>query len=216
MGLAYQLPFRLGAGDDTQRQEHRAILDALAEGDFDTSEGSPLWCETYGEATAVAIAWACNRRLANQRIPTRMLEALTTWEEACGLRPTISDSDYDRRARLAAKLRGLCGNALVDIVAAVTAILGNNYHSVVLASPATEITYWPGVNPGPPGYEWSSNRARLGVRMTEDGLSAASFNTKRLAVMFALDAMLPAWMNFCIGTGSGFTTGLGFVGKTLL
>ena len=145
-----------------------------------------------------------------------MLEALTTWEEATGLRPCLNDLGVDRRANLAGRMRGLLNNALSDIESACMALLGNNFASMNVVDPADEVTYWPGVNPGPPGFEWSSNRARIAIEMTTGGLDAASYTDKAAAVWELLDRCTPDWMTFCVGVGSSFVAAQGIVGQTLI
>jgi len=214
-GLALQFPLSLGGADETHEQEQRALLEAL-EPAFDTSYGTELWAETYADATAVAIAWACNRRQANSGNPLRMLETLRTHEEACGLRPTIDQTDSERRANLAGKYRSGARNAFLDITETCRAILGTNFSEIRWCDPTDEITYWPGINPGPPGYEWTSNRLRVCVVTTEDGLSPRLYAAKRDATVAELNRMLPSWQNYTIGVGSGFVVGVGIVGKTIL
>lgn len=100
-----------------------------------------------------------------------MLEALTDWEQVLKLNPSVDDSDQERRARVAAKLRGLINNALPDIEATAKKALGVNFGAVVLVDPANHYVYSPANVPGPPGFEWSSSRAVVGIRMTQSGLN---------------------------------------------
>lgn len=214
-GLAYQFPFLLGESDETQTEEHNALLEALAPA-FDVTEGTELWCEAYADATAIAAAWSACDRLRSQGIPLRMLETLSTWERSLGLRPTVQQTDVERRQSVDAKFRGLSHNAYVDIEEAVRDILGDNLVHVIVNAPADAITYWPGINPGPPGYEWTTSTARLCVVMTEDGLSPGTLERKKAAVVTQLNTMLPAWQTFVVGVGSSFVVSVGIVGKTLL
>jgi hypothetical protein len=215
LGATNPIPFTLGGGDSFVEQEQQLILSALDLGlDPDASTGN--YAEAYAEATAISMIWACDSRLANQAIPERMMENLAVWEQACGLRPTVDDLDIDRRGVLSAKLRSTAGNAMGDIASACKKILGANFVAVHLTAPVNWIVYWPGVNPGPPGFEWSSNRARISVQMTESGLGKKEFDNKRAAVVNQLDAMLPVWMTFQIGVGTAFIANVGIVGKTLV
>ena len=215
LGSTNPIPFIVGGGISFVEEEHQIILDALAPGlDSDSSTGN--YAEAYAEATAIAMIWVCDDRLGNQAIPERMMENLPVWEESCGMVPTVESLDIDRRARLSAKLRGTAGNAMGDVSAACQKILGANFVAVHLTAPASWIVYWPGVNPGPPGFEWSSNRARISVQMTDDGLDKKEFDSKRAAVVNQLDAMLPSWMTFQIGVGTAFIANVGLVGKTLV
>lgn len=215
LGATNPFPFVMGGGDSVVEVEHEALLATLEKG-FDIGSDTGLYAETYADAIAIAVIWACNQRLANQMVPERMLENLTVWEESCRLRPAIDDFDSVRRAKLAAKLRGLANNALGDIEQAMLKILGVNFVQVTQPDPANWITYWPGVNPGPPGFEWCSNRARVAVVMTPDGLDAETIAEKQGAVVSQLDGMCPAWMSFLVGVGNGFIVNIGIVGQTIL
>lgn len=201
--------------DDAFEVEHKALLEAMAPV-LDPTEDTAHEIETYAEALGIAMIWDANERLANQAIPEKMLEALTDWEQILKLTPSASDSDQERRARVAAKLRGLINNALPDIEATAKKVLGANYGALVLPDPLTAITYWAGGIPGPPGLEWYSSRAIIGVRMTQTNLTAAQFVAKRAALIQALDSVIPSWMAACVGVGSEFVVNQGVVGTTLI
>ena len=213
--MGWTWPFRFGARDETQDIEHQAILDALSPG-WDISAGTDLYDETMVDALAITMIWLVNKRIGNQNFPRRMLESLPVWEQACDLRPSVDDLDVDRRARVAAKLRGIAGNSLFDLEAAAEEILGNNFDGLVVVDPDNWITYWPGLNPGPPGYEFSSNRATIGIRMIKTGLPEAVFRARRDDVADAIDQMRPAWMTYVIGVGSDFVLNVGVVGQTVI
>jgi hypothetical protein len=214
-GSTSPFPFDLGGGRSVVEDEHEALLRRLAD-IFDTEQYSDAWIETYAEAVALAIVWAANARLRNMHVPARMLDALRDWEQATGILPTESATDGARRAAVAAKLRGLPGNAMGDIEAMANALLGVWFEAVHVVSPANTISYWPGVNPGPPGFEWTSNRAIVAVQMSRAGLDDAAFAALRSRLVVALDALLPSWMRFVIGTGTSFVANIGIVGETLL
>ena len=215
-GIYGSFPLTFGdTSDDAHEVEHKALLDALEPG-FSPEEDTAHDIETYAHALAMAMIWDANERLANQAIPEKMIDALPIWEETLKLTPTIGQSDQSRRAAVAAKLRGLINNALPDIEAAAKKAAGTSFHSLVLADPSNTVSYWPGGIPGPPGYEWTSSRALIGIRLTKAGLSDAQFNAIRSAIVNALDAMIPAWMTFSIGTGSSFICAQGVVGETYL
>jgi len=209
-------PRRYGGGDSTKQIELEAFLDAFAPA-WDAAEDTENYAECEAYAVAVAMIWDINRRLTNQAIPAQMLEALPIWEETLKLRPADTDSAAARRGKVAAKLRGIAGNSTGDIVAALTALLGTTFVQLVIVPTANELTYWPGIYPGPPGYEWSSNRALVGVEVQQGVLSDAEFQDKQDAVVELLDLMLPSWMTFCTGVESGgFICDVGICGETFL
>lgn len=215
LGRYNPMPFRLGGGDSTVEIEHAAILDSLSKS-FDISDGTEVFEEAFVDAMAVALVWAVNERLRNQVIPSRMMENLATWEQACGLRPTPADRPSERRAKLEARLRGVANNTVTDIEEVSRAIFGVNFVAVVPVDPLDWIVYWPGINPGPPGLEWATNRVRVAIRVSTDGLTNSLFIDKRSALANQLDAMLPSWMGYAIGVGSSFVVNLGVVGQTFL
>ncbi len=208
-------PFDFGGVDSDEQAEHQAILKAL-EPAWDVSEGTEVYEEAYSDAVAVASIWAVNRRLANWLIPARMLESLPVWEESCGLKPSVSDSGTTRRNRVAGKLRGLTNNAFVDIESAVRNILGSAFDVILTVDPTDEVTFWPGINPGPPGLEWSSNRVKIAVKIERANLDDAQFSALRSDTYNQLDAMTPAWMTFAIGSGDGFTVGNSVIGQVFI
>jgi hypothetical protein len=215
LGRTTPFPFSLGGGDSTVEQEQQAILGALEPG-FDISEESGLYWEAYAEAVIVGIIWNSSIRLSNQMIPLKMLENLPTWEESCTLRPYESQTDIDRRKRLNAKLRGLIGNAIGDLADASANVLGTYFVELRQVTAANQITYWPGVNPGPPGYEWSSNRAVVAIEVDNSTLNNNALNDLIDATIIQLDAMAPAWMDFRIGIGTSFIVNQGIVGQNLV
>jgi len=215
-GIFGTFPFTFGdTTDDAFEVEHKALLEAMSPA-LDPTEDTAHEIETYAEALGLAMIWDANERLANQAIPEKMLEALTDWEQVLKLNPSVDDSDQERRARVAAKLRGLVNNALPGIEATAKKALGVNFGAVVLVDPANHYVYSPANVPGPPGFEWSSSRAVVGIRMTQSGLNAAQFSAKRAATIQALTSMLPSWMAESVGVGSEFVINEGVFGVTLL
>jgi len=209
-------PRRFGGGANPIVIEHNAMLRALDKG-FDVSENSAVYAEAYAHALALAWIWRLNGRLRNQLVPSKMLETLTTWEAACRLRPTPTDSVQDRRRRVAAKFRGIIANTVSDIYDVMAALLGSHFLGVLGPTVADEVTYWPGVNPGPPGFEWTSNRALIAVRTQRLGLDDIAFDALLARAAEMLDAMIPAWMGYQIGTDEGgWVVEIGIVDVTLL
>lgn len=215
LGATNPIPFVIGGGGSAVEQEQQIILTTM-ENALDPSSSTGNYAEAYAEAMAIAMIWAVDDRLGNQSVPERMMENLSTWEEACGMRPTVDDLDIDRRARLSAKLRGTSGNAMGDIASSCSKILGANFVVVHQTAPVDQVTYWPGVNPGPPGLEWSSNRARISVQMNENGLDKKQLQSKKSATAMQLDDMTTSWMNYQIGVGTAFLAAISLVGKTFV
>lgn len=206
---------RFGGGTNVLDIEHMAMLDALAPG-WDISDDTAIYAETYAHALAVTMIWRINGRLKNALNPLKMMENLPVWEEATGLRPKSTDSAPARRRALAAKMRGFIGNTINDIFDVCSTAAGTNFLGLSFVDPPT--TYFPGINPGPPGYEWSSNRATIGVRLQATGLTETAFGELAQFIHQQLDILLPGWMTFFQGTDEtgSFIAGVGIAGRTLL
>lgn len=213
-------PRRFGGGKRAHQQEHEALLEALAPG-YDISSDSAVYAEAYAHGVGVAFVWTAAGRARGAMQPTRMLESLADWETATGTRPSVRDTVARRRAAVAAKLRGLTGNRMGDISDACIALLGDRFAGIATVASADEVAYWPGINPGPPGFEWSSNRSHIMLIIHKTGLAEAEFVDVRAQAFRLLDSMLPSWMTFAIGaspasTGSVFIVNQGIVGSTIL
>jgi hypothetical protein len=221
-GWTNPFPLQLGGGISYIEDERNALLDEYeAKIGLSREEDTENYAESLADAQAVAIIWHTNNRLRRQAIPEFMLENLVVWEESTGLRPTNDALMPDRRRILAAKLRGQINNALTDIEAVAQKILGDNFVKLELVAPVNAVSYWPGVNPGPPGYEWVSNYAHIAIRMTRTGLTAAEFQDLRTNLFLHFNDFLPAWMTYEVGIGptSGnaqFVLNQGILGRTLL
>jgi len=187
-----------GPGD--YESELPALLDAYAPG-WDSSDDTENVAEARVLALATAMIWAINRRAVGRLVPGAMLETLTTWEEACALRPLPGTSAVARRAAVAARFAGFAGNALAQIYDVCIALAGAAF--VGLAGAASPTHYEPGVNPDPPGAEWSSHRATLAVQLTRGGLPDAALLDLSRRLRLELHAPCPAWMTVVIGTAEG-------------
>lgn len=210
-----RFPFTFGGGDSVHEIEHEAILGAL-DGALDPSEGTEHWCEAYAEAGLLDAIWAINNRLSNQMIPTRMMENLEVWEESTGLRPTPGTPPVIRRNKLAAKFRVMSGNSPADIEGMAGNISGTNFVEYRKVDPDNVISYWPGVNPGPPGMEWSSNYAKFAIVINQSGITESVFKDIVNELMLQLDRSVSSYTVFYVGISDPFIFNIGKLGRTLL
>ncbi len=209
-------PRQYGGGKTAHQIVHESLLDALAPG-YSPADDSASNVELYAYALAAAMIWSANDRLRNQSIPARMLEALPDWETILKLRASSADYVQQRRARVAAKLRGLVNNAFPDISDAVEALAAVNFDELVTADDADLWAWWPGVDPGPPGYEWTGDRPLIGVVLTRDGLTDADFFALLERTIETLEAMCPTWLGFAVGVDEGgFTCDIGTCDVTFI
>jgi N-acetylmuramoyl-L-alanine amidase len=192
-----------------------AMLDRLAPG-WDVSPDLDVYAETWAHAVGVAIVWAINTRVRRCFIPSDMQESLPTWETACRLRPEPTDTVHARRRAVAARLRGLAGNALLDIEATARSALGSHFVELRTVAEVDAITHWPGINPGPPGFEWFSNRAHIAVVIDAGPAGDADLGAAVARTLGELDLLTPAWMTFLVGTADDCIADLAISGLTLV
>jgi hypothetical protein len=200
MGFPVALP--LGGGPDDLDVAQAALLEAMR--DYLVPNDAAQLALTNGEALAIAMTWAINRRRKGQLNPNAMIETLPAWEEACGLRPGPNDTDYDRRKALAAQFLGYIGNALTQLYALCQSIAGASFLGFYLPTSSAP-TYTPGLMPGPPGWESMSCRAMVAVRLAPVGATGASFLAMVQKLNRALGLACPAWMGWVVGIDQGHT-----------
>lgn len=186
-------PLTLGGGDHPVKTYHRGLLEAY-EGVFNTEEGSLTELEAYAEASVLAHVPEATGRLEGGRIPTRMTTSLPKWEEACHTLPSTAQTIQERQNAVAAKLRGLGPNAEPDIADACEALLGAHFVEIHYVDSTEEITYYPGVNPGPPGQEWATNIRHVFVQVQKLGLPDSDFTVLMGRLTRMLADFLPSDM----------------------
>jgi hypothetical protein len=184
--------------------------------------GKPLHptkaAEAYAFGRVVGSIWNISERLRGAEIPSRMIETLPTWEEILRTRPTAEDSDNERRTVVAAKLRGISGQATSeDIEAVCRTLLGSSFEGLARVDPTEELSYWPVINPGPPGFEWCSNRCSIGILVRRGPQSDGKWARLMSHLHDILETLLPAWEVFEVGTDDGgFVCDVGLPDVTML
>ena len=219
--MAWGHPFGMpwGGGGDSQTPfevEFYALLDCYAPG-WTSAEDTQSACECRAMALGLACIWALNKRLEGIMVPQRMLESLETWEQACTIRPTADETLQQRRSAIAARFLGFAGNTASQIYDVCAALAGSQFLGIVTAAPALGTSYSPGVQMGPPGAEYASNRATIGVRLSRTGAVGSDFTDLVRRIKLALNSQCPAWMTFAVGTfEGGATAGAAICGLTLI
>lgn len=172
-----------------EEQCRQALLESYAPV-FDCADGELAEIEASAEASVVAMVWAASDRLAKQGQALRMIEALPVWEEACGMRPSPGDSATERRQALAAKFRGYTGDTAADIRNACASVMGGAFVALHYVPANEQHAYWPGINPGPPGFEWMTNRNRIFAQVTKAGQSDEAFRRRVNKMSGVVDSIL--------------------------
>jgi hypothetical protein len=219
MRFPLKFPAPFGGHDPTFADLHQQFLDAYAPG-WDTESGTEADAEAGTAALAVTMIYLINRRFGNGFKPGKMTDLLQAYEDACKTFPRTDEHRSVRRRRVAAKLRGVAGNTLADIEAAASKVAGSAFVALVSPAAADVTNYWPGINPGPPGYEFSSDRATVCIHLQQGGISTREYLRIVSDLDRALDGLVPAWMRVEVGTGSGvgteFICGEGIAGMTII
>ncbi len=209
-GFGCYNPFPRSFGGDVRDVEttHRSSIEGHSQV-TDIELHGLTWLELYADSALIANGWAASRRIANQRSPTKAMEGLPVWEEACGLRPLLGELATERRRTLSAKLIGLENHeaAIRDVC---TAIMGSGFVELTWVDPADDVTYMPGVMPGPPGMDWASKRAIAFVEVTKGSLDQDTFDRLVGKLESRLDDLLPAWMGHNVFTHDTFSGVDGF------
>ena len=164
--------------------------------------------ENLAIARSEAARWRAGDKLANNSLPATCDESLARWLETLAVNSYPGDTRQDIRQRCAAKFRLAIGPTARVVDDAVAQLLGDvfvrswRFEGVDLATPPTP-TFWPGVNPGPAGYDlgggtWLSARAFYVVEVQQPaGMSLLTFMELLNVHLFQLlDQILPAWAAF--------------------
>lgn len=214
-GLYGTFPFTFGGEESAQEITSQALKTALSpEPGLGYDVTDPMMvAEIDADANAIASIWDVNERLTNSALPLRMMEALPEAEQIYGVRPTPDQSDAERRVNIAAKVRALPDNTRASIQAAAEALAGSQFVGMFTPSESQVYVFWPLVNPGPPGFEWTSSRNHIQIALTKAGLpDDASYERLRASMTGLLDAMLPATHTFGVTLGTSFILGTSQLG----
>lgn len=204
-------PFAFGGGKRHVEVCHEQLAEQV-KGVLDIAD-EHVDAELYAEACLLAEAWNASERVGNQLQPMKMLENLPVWEEASGLRPNSKDNASTRRAALAGKFAAYTRNDIASIEEAARRTAGKNFVSLSFVADDNEIVYWPGVYPGPPGLEWSSNRDIYIVTVNKNGLTQEQFTAMATRLLTELDKLVPAYGRVSVTLGSGFVPSVSLVGE---
>ena len=217
--MGWTLAWNLGSPQEIEAAIYQGLLDEFAPG-WNVESDVELAAELKADAWAISLIWQVHRRLYNQLDPMKMIEMLPVWEQIFRFLPVPDATLVERRRRVAGRLKASVTNKLARVIDVAQTILEDAYVEVVTPVGVDYWWYMPGVNPGPPGMPFASARAMLAVHMNDTSYPRSELLRRRADLLGELGDMLPAYVIFDVGIGTGhgnsFVTGQGIVGLTLL
>lgn len=185
---------------------------------FSTARSGLVHAKKLAIARKEAAVQRAAERLVANALPSTSDDALGSWASVLKVRAAPTDGRHDIRQRAAARFLASKGPTRTNEDDSFAGILGDAFVKVWrttgadLATPPTQ-TYWPGVNPGPTGYDlgggtWLSERAHVVVEVTQPPSMTNSDFLHLVNVEFFrhADELLPAWatFNWAFGVSDGF------------
>lgn len=204
-----QWPFRLGGGKGPRELVHDSLLEQYSKV-LDVSGDQLTDSEVYAEAALLSLVWVAGKRASLQGLPLATVDWIEAFEAILKITPLPNDTEPERRNAISARFVSLLGNSELDIREACSRLLGLSLNDVKYLTDAQATTYLPGLNPGPPGLEWFSQRAIVFVLVNKNGLTSLQYSLKIAKLENMLENLLPAWMSFSVarqdhvGVGTGF------------
>ncbi len=194
-GLA-PYPERYGAGSKRLERILRALNNARGTA-YDTSQTSNVYAENMALARALDAAWSTNQRLANQWDPERITTSLARWEKILGLHPYVTDTDAERRARIADRLLHVgVPKTHQEVYDRLHDVLGADvFVAVRYIDINNAVRFFPGSIPaGPEEDSWYATIAHILVHVQKpDAMTEGEFYEKVKDVHRVMDAIAPAW-----------------------
>lgn len=187
-------PERYGGGTPTEQVIAESLDRGLGSA-HDTGDESLQHAESLAFARAIADVWEDNQRMANQVIPSRMTVMLPRWEAILGAFPSGSESDNDRRERVAKRFERFTTDVTFSRVeSTLQDLLGDVFVSINHIDPAEAVTFWPG---GSTDLDWYSTVYHVPIQTQKPaGYSEADFLAAVETIFPELDEMLPAHVTF--------------------
>ncbi len=201
-GGYHPYPRRFGGGKPRLQIIHES-LNAQRGTALDTSDSNKLvWIENMALARAISGAWSTNARLGLQWDPNRTTTLLPRWEQLLRLVVSPSDTEPERRRRLAAHWARF--GAPVNfgrLTANLMDALGNVFVAIEFIGPSLAVVHVPdGTYPFgsvAAGYPWFSTLMRMLVRVqVPSGYTEVEFLEAVSKVFPLLEGIMPAWMTW--------------------
>lgn len=197
-------------------------LQAMGGTAYSRDDTTLVHCERLAVARGEAAQSRATEKLVANSLPVSADEKLAYWVKVLQVVTGPDDTRHDVRLRCAAKYRAAQSNDKLSVEAVIKDLLGDAYvrcwwqHDDPLTTPPTP-TYWPGVNPGPAGYDlgggtWMSVRAHLVIETTRpSGMTLSEYRQLMDVHLFRmLTWLLPSSMtfNWAEDVTTGFSLGV--------
>lgn len=195
-GWQSPFPLRLGGNAHKSVQDAYESINSNIGTALSTEDMSATDAENKAFARALGSADRAIERFANQSNPAKLTNMLERWESILVLRPSVNDTPYSRRHRVAACLLSNY-NAGID---GLSRIAGESFAPWKTRLQFTSIedaqVYWPGGTPNAT-YPWYSTAARIVVEFIRPKNSSDAERDLRVdACKAVLDEYAAAWATF--------------------
>lgn len=186
---------RTGGGKPVAQTILESLNAARAQrSDLTIDPDGAMYAENLGIARALAGAWSGNQRLANQWDPHRMTDFLPRWESILKVFPFATDTDMDRRDRIAIRFsRFAVSGTQGRLYEELQNRLGDVFVSIAYTDPVDAVVHWPGDSSDTDDLPWYSTVCRLLILVQQPtGMSDGEFYERVKAVNEVLDAISPS------------------------
>ncbi len=203
MGFGGFHPFPKRFGGSTRRlQRIVESLNSQRGTAYDTTQSSYVYAENMAAGRAIDNAWSTNQRLGNQWQSARMTTLLPRWEKILQVYPLTSDTDTDRRVRVATK-RARVGTMPTQgaMISELEAAVGDVFEAVEYIDVDDANIHVPdGTYPFgtvAAGSPWSSTVAHILIRTSKPAAYTEGQYYEAVAPIHPImDAIAPAWVTF--------------------
>jgi hypothetical protein len=225
------LPLRLGGASNERVRKIFDLLRANMGSAFSSDEVTPAANVAEDIAAARLLAWAdrfVDLRI-NQWDPHKTTVMIERWEAILGVVPTQTDTDFERRIRIAARLLGRFSGTYSAILQIATESFAPWAVAIHTNTAASAVAWWPGGSPiSDPLWaswgvtSWYSTILNVCVEYKRPiAATDAEVETRRQACLASLDEHLPAYCTYNVsetldGSDFGFRIGESRLGYAAL
>lgn len=206
------MPFKVGGGGHKHVTQAYNKINANLGTALAHDWGTVNNIQTVAEARAIALIHRAADRRYNQADPNKTSTLLERWEAILGITPSTSDTEYDRRKRVSARLHrnhNATYQGLLDIVREAFEDGGSTSAWTVGYQNATHLdadeylvwaSTWPAATDAPVDpIVWASGACHLVIEyIRPTGFTDEEVDKKRAAALEALEEFAPVWCTFAL------------------